>query len=63
MNINAKAPWLCAIKASEIMPKGSSIINITSEGSRKVLPYYFSVKFPKSSFGSLNKISSSRVIQ
>ena len=47
MNINAKAPWLCAIKASEIMPKGSSIINITSEGSRKVLPYYFQLVLQK----------------
>ena len=55
MNINATAPWLCAIKASEIMPKGSSIINITSEGSRKVLPYYFSVGTSKAALEALTR--------
>ena len=55
MNINAKAPWLCAIKASEIMPQGSSIINITSEGSRKVLPYYFSVGTSKAALEALTR--------
>jgi len=43
MDINAKAPWLCSIEASRLMAEGGSIVNITSEGSRRVLPHYFSV--------------------
>ena len=43
MAVNAKAPWLCAIEASRLMTDGGSIVNITSEGSRRVLPHYFSV--------------------
>ena len=43
MNINARAPWLCAIEASRLMTQGGSIVNITSQGAHRVLPYYFSV--------------------
>ena len=43
MDINAKAPWLCATEASRLMVDGGSIVNLTSEGSRRVLPNYFSV--------------------
>ena len=42
-NVNAKAPWLCAIEASRLMTQGGSIVNITSLGSQRVLPSYFSV--------------------
>ena len=47
MNVNARAAWLCAVAASKIMPEGGSVVNITSEGSRRVLPYYFSVGVSK----------------
>ncbi len=43
MGINAKAPWLCAKEAAKLMSAGGHVVNITSEGSRTVLPYYFSV--------------------
>jgi enoyl-[acyl-carrier protein] reductase III len=43
MAINARAPWLCAIEAARLMTNGGSIVNITSQGSQRVLPYYFSV--------------------
>lgn len=55
MNINAKAPWLCAIQASRLMPDGGSIVNITSQGSQKVLPYYFSVGTSKAALESLTR--------
>ena len=37
MNINARAPWLCSVKASELMTEGGSIVNITSEGSLSLI--------------------------
>ncbi|MBN18301.1 MAG: enoyl-[acyl-carrier-protein] reductase FabL [Chloroflexi bacterium] len=55
MNINSKAPWLCAIEASKIMPKGSKIINITSQGSQRVLPYYFSVGTSKAALEAITR--------
>ena len=55
MNINAKAPWLCAIEASKLMRDGGSIVNITSQGSQKVLPYYFSVGTSKAALESLTR--------
>ena len=55
MNINARAPWLCSIKASELMPEGGSIVNITSEGSRTVLPYYLSIGTSKAALETLTR--------
>ena len=55
LNVNAKAPWLCAIEASKLMPDGGSIVNITSQGSQKVLPYYFSVGTSKAALESLTR--------
>ena len=55
LNVNAKAPWLCAIEASKLMPNGGSIVNITSQGSQKVLPYYFSVGTSKAALESLTR--------
>ena len=55
MNINARAPWLCSIEAAKLMRKGGSIVNITSEGSRKVLPYYLSVGTSKAALESLTR--------
>ena len=55
LNVNAKAPWLCSIEASKIMPDGGSIVNITSQGSHKVLPYYFSVGTSKAALESLTR--------
>lgn len=55
MNINAKAPWLCAIAASKLMKDGGSVINITSQGSQRVLPYYLSVGASKAALEALTR--------
>ena len=55
MNVNAKAAWICSINASRLMNKGGSIINITSQGSSKVLPYYFSVGTSKAALESMTR--------
>ena len=55
MNINARAPWLCAIEASRLMAQGGSIINITSQGSQRVLPYYFSVGTSKAALEAITR--------
>ena len=55
MNINARAPWICSVEASKLMTNGGSIVNISSEGSRKVLPYYLSVGTSKAALESLTR--------
>ena len=47
MQINAKGPWILSKEISEIMPKNSRIINISSPGSTKVLRNYFSIGVSK----------------
>ena len=55
MNINARAPWLCAIEASRLMSEGGKIVNITSPGSRRVLPNYFSVGTSKAAMEAVTR--------
>ncbi len=55
MGVNAKAPWLCGIEASRLMAGGGSIVNITSEGSRRVLPHYFSVGTSKAALEAITR--------
>ena len=55
MNINARAPWLCTKEAARLMTRGGRIVNITSMGSQKVLPYYFSVGVSKASLEALTR--------
>ena len=55
MNVNARAPWLCAIEASRIMGEGGRIVNITSQGSQRVLPYYFSVGTSKAALEAITR--------
>ena len=55
MNVNARAPWLCSMEAAKLMKNGGSIINITSEGSRKVLPYYLLVGTSKAALEALTR--------
>ena len=54
-NINAKAPWLCAIEAARLMKKGGSIVNITSQGSQQVMKDYFSVGVSKAALEALTR--------
>ena len=55
MNINARAPWLCSVEASRLMRNGGHIVNITSQGSQKVLPYYLSVGASKAALEALTR--------
>ena len=55
MNINARAPWQCAIEASRLMTGGGSIVNITSLGSQRVLPDYFSVGTSKAALEAVTR--------
>ena len=55
MDINARAPWLCAKEAVRLMKDGGKIVNITSLGSQKVLPYYFSVGISKASLEAITR--------
>ncbi len=55
MNVNARGPWLCSIAASRLMKNGGSIVNITSLGSQKVLPDYFSVGTSKAALETITR--------
>ncbi len=55
MDINAKAAWMCSIEASHLMTEGGHIVNITSEGSRNVLPNYFSVGVSKAALEAITR--------
>ena len=55
MDINTRAPWLCAKAAVPLMIEGGHIINITSLGSQKVLPYYLSVGISKAGLEALTR--------
>lgn len=55
LGINAKAPWLLCIKAAEIMREGSKVVNVSSPGSSKVLPPYFSVGVSKAALEAVSR--------
>jgi enoyl-[acyl-carrier protein] reductase III len=55
MDVNAKAPWLCSIEAAKLMESGGHIVNITSLGSQRVLPYYLSVGTSKAALEALTR--------
>lgn len=55
LNVNARAAWLCSVRASKLMPDGGHIVNITSEGSRRVLPFYFSVGVSKAALEAVTR--------
>ncbi len=56
MNINARAPWLCARSAAELMPEtGGRIVNITSPGSTRAFSDYFVVGVSKAALESLTR--------
>ena len=54
-DINARAPWLCSIEAARLMTDGGSIVNITSQGSHRVLPEYFSVGASKAALEAVTR--------
>ena len=55
MAVNARAPWLCAVEASRLMSSGGSIVNISSMGSVRVLPNYFSVGASKAALEAVTR--------
>ncbi len=55
MSVNARGPWLCSIESARLMKNGGSIINISSLGSHRVLPYYFSVGTSKAALEAMTK--------
>ncbi len=55
MNINTKAPLLCAQRAAKLMGKGGKIINISSLGSSFVWPTYAVVGVSKAALEALTR--------
>ncbi|MBI4337897.1 MAG: enoyl-[acyl-carrier-protein] reductase FabL [Chloroflexi bacterium] len=55
LDINTRAPWLCAREAARVMTQGGHIVNITSLGSQRVLPYYTAVGVSKAGLEALTR--------
>ena len=55
MNINARGPWLLTREATRLMRPGARVINISSPGSRKVLPSYFAVGVSKAALEAVTR--------
>jgi enoyl-[acyl-carrier protein] reductase III len=55
MNINARAALLCAQRAAGMMKKGGAIVNISSLGSRLVMPIYTAVGVSKAALEALTR--------
>ncbi|MDA1257160.1 MAG: SDR family oxidoreductase [Chloroflexi bacterium] len=55
LDINARAPWKCAVAAANLMTDGGTIVNLTSPGSTSVLPDYFVVGISKAALESLTR--------
>jgi enoyl-[acyl-carrier protein] reductase III len=55
MNVNARAALLCAQKASRLMKNGGAIVNISSLGSRLVMPVYTAVGVSKAALEALTR--------
>ncbi len=55
MNINARAALLCAQRAARLMKNGGTIINISSLGSKLVMPIYTAVGVSKAALEALTR--------
>ena len=55
MNINARAALLCAQRAAKLMADGGVIVNISSLGSRLVMPIYSAVGVSKAALEALTR--------
>jgi enoyl-[acyl-carrier protein] reductase III len=55
MNVNARASLLCAQRAAKMMKDGGVIINISSLGSRLVMPSYSAVGVSKAAVEALTR--------
>jgi enoyl-[acyl-carrier protein] reductase III len=54
-DVNVKAPWLCSVAAFKLMREGGSIVNISSLGANRVLPYYVAVGTSKAALEALTR--------
>ncbi len=65
LNINARSVLLCAQRAVPLMASrgGGSIVNITSQGSVRVLPNYVSVGVSKAAIESLTRYLAAELAQ
>jgi enoyl-[acyl-carrier protein] reductase III len=55
MNINSRAALLCTQKAAKLMSGGGQVINISSLGSRLVMPVYTAVGVSKAALEALTR--------
>ena len=55
LDVNARGPWLCTKEAVRLMPEGGSVVNLTSLGSQRVLPFYTSVGVSKAALEALTR--------
>ena len=55
MNVNARAALLCTQRAVALMDNGGSIVNISSLGSRLVMPVYTAVGVSKAALEALTR--------
>jgi enoyl-[acyl-carrier protein] reductase III len=55
MNINARAALLCSQRAAQLMKNGGVIVNISSLGSRLVMPVYTAVGVSKAALEALTR--------
>ena len=55
LDVNTRAPWLCAKEAARLMPNGGHIVNISSMGSGLVLSNYLAVGVSKAGLEALTR--------
>jgi len=55
LDINTRAPWLCAKEAARLMPSGGRVVNMTSLGSHLVLSNYMAVGVSKAGLEALTR--------
>ncbi|MFC1920070.1 enoyl-[acyl-carrier-protein] reductase FabL [Chloroflexota bacterium] len=55
MNVNARASLLCAQQAATLMKNGGVIVNVSSLGSRLVMPIYTAVGVSKAALEALTR--------
>jgi enoyl-[acyl-carrier protein] reductase III len=55
IGINARGPWLLAVRAAALMTDGGRIVNISSPGATRVLPAYFAVGVSKAAIDAVTR--------
>ena len=55
LDINTRAPWLCTQEAVRLMDRGGHVVNITSMGSQRVLPFYLAIGVSKGALETLTR--------